>query len=69
MSTETKSVVVKLTSIPGTKKGSKKAEGKPKTKEFPIDQANKLLKMKKSAWKLDDKDFKFNGTEIAKASK
>lgn len=61
MSTETKAVMVSLESKPGSK------EGKPKTQKFIIQQANQLLKMKKSAWKLSDTKFTFNGTEIAKA--
>lgn len=63
MSTETKAVMVSLKSKPGTK------DGKPKTKSFEIGQANKLLKMKKSAWELNDPKFTFNGTEIAKSAK
>jgi hypothetical protein len=61
MSTETKAVMVSLKSTPGTK------DGKPKTQKFEIERANRLLKIKKSAWKLDDPKFTFNGTEIAKA--
>lgn len=63
MSNETKPVMVELKSVPGKK------DGKSKTKKFEISQANKLLKMKKSAWTLNDSKFTFNGTEIAKASK
>jgi hypothetical protein len=61
MANEKKPVMVDLKSIPGTK------DGKSKTQSFPIDQANEILKLKKSAWKLADSKFKFNGIEIAKA--
>lgn len=36
---------------------------------FEISQANKLLNLPNSQWKLDDKSFKWNGTEIAKEVK
>jgi hypothetical protein len=38
----------------------------PKKREFELSRANALLKLPKSQWKLDDKDFKWNGSEIAK---
>lgn len=60
MSTETKPVMVTLESIPGKK------DGKSKKVEFEISRANKILSMKKPAWKLNDANFKWNGTEIAK---
>ena len=41
-------------------------EDKARKREFPIEQANKLLKMPKPAWKLDDSKFEWNGSEIAK---
>jgi hypothetical protein len=37
-----------------------------KTTEFEIQQANKLLSLNNSQWELEDKLFKWNGTEIAK---
>ena len=40
---------------------------KPRKKSFPLEQANKLIKLKNSQWELDDKGYKFNGTELAKA--
>ena len=39
-----------------------------KNQSFPLETANKLLKLPNSQWELDDKDFKWNGTELAKAS-
>lgn len=49
---------------------TKEAKGrKVKTKEFEIGQANDLLTMRKAQWKLDDKAFEWNGTEIAKVAK
>lgn len=56
----TKAVMVKLRSKPSGK------DAKAKTRSFEIDQANKLLKVKKSAWELADEKFQFNGSEIAK---
>jgi len=62
MATQTQ--VVKLTSFSNSKK-----DYKPKTREFSIAQANALLKTKKTAWKLSDPGYEWNGTEIAKKSK
>lgn len=45
------------------------AEKDTKPRKFPIEQANKLLSLPKTAWKLDDKNFEWNGNEIAKKSK
>ena len=42
-------------------------DGKTVSRKFTIDQANKLLKMKKPQWKLTDKGFKVSGGEIVKA--
>jgi len=56
---EVKKVIVKL----------KATDGKKVERDFPIDQANKLLKLPKSKWELIDKNFVFNGIEIAKAGK
>lgn len=67
MSKETTPVMVNLKSKPG--KGKDGKVGKSKEQKFPIDQANKMLKIKKSAWELSDKDYIFNGIEIAPASK
>jgi len=44
------------------KKGGKGIE-----RSFPIGQANKLLNLSNSQWKLNDKGFTYNGKEIAKA--
>lgn len=49
-----------------TKVDPNNADVKSKKREFPIEQANKLLSLPKSAWKLDDSKFEWNGTEIAK---
>lgn len=40
---------------------------KEKIQSFEIGVANKLLKLPNSKWKLEDKAFKWNGIEIAKA--
>lgn len=56
---KTENKMVKLTTKPKGK------DAKPATKEFSIEQANKMLKFPKSAWKLDDPNFKWNGEEIA----
>lgn len=42
---------------------------KTKKREFELSIANKLLKLPKSQWKLTDKDFQWNGSEIAKKTK
>lgn len=42
---------------------------KPQKREFSIEQANKLLKLSKPAWQLNDPKFEWNGTEIAHAKK
>ncbi len=42
---------------------------KSKKREFELSIANQLLKLPKSQWKLSDKDFKWNGSEIAKRAK
>ena len=63
MSDEKKPVLVTLKSKPSGK------EVKSKERQFEIGLANKLLKMKKSAWELSDSNFVFNGTEIAKKAK
>lgn len=34
--------------------------------EFSMTQANNLLKLPNTQWELDDKAYKWNGTEIAK---
>lgn len=60
---DTKDVLVELTTIPQDKEKHKE-----KKRKFPISQANKLLSMKKSAWKLTDSKFKWNGVEIAKSN-
>ena len=39
---------------------------KSKKREFEISVANTLLKLPKTQWKLSDKDFKWNGSEIAR---
>lgn len=41
-------------------------EEKPRKRQFEIGQANKILNLAKSGWKLDDTKFEWNGTEIAK---
>ena len=37
--------------------------------EFEITQANRLLSLPKSKWKLADSNFKWNGIELAKVEK
>lgn len=39
------------------------------SRQFGTKQANALLKLPNSQWELDDKNYQFNGTELAKASK
>lgn len=41
-------------------------EEKARKRKFEIQQANKLLNLPKSQWKLADDKFTYNGTEIAK---
>ena len=38
-------------------------------RDFEISIANSLLSLKKPCWKLSDKKFKWNGTEIVKSPK
>ena len=38
-------------------------------RNFTIEQANKLLNLRFSCWKLQDANYKFNGTELAKVKK
>lgn len=40
---------------------------KNRTREFGLDQANKLLRLKNTQWELADKGYKWNGSELAKA--
>ena len=35
---------------------------------FPIEQANALLKLPNTKWKLNDAKYKWNGKEIAKVA-
>jgi len=63
MADEGRKIMVKLESVPTGK------NQKSKTREFEISQANKVLTIKKSAWKLADPNFKWNGSEIAKVTK
>lgn len=44
-------------------------KGPKKEQKFPIDQANKLLSLKKTQWQLSDDRYKWNGTELAKNAK
>lgn len=46
-----------------------KERKKSKDRSFPISQANTILKLANSQWELNDKDFKWNGKEIAIAKK
>lgn len=55
-----KKVFVKLKATDGSK-------DKENIQSFEITVANKLLKLSNSKWKLEDKGFKWNGIEIAKA--
>lgn len=44
-----------------------KVKGKDRKQDFPIGQANTLLKLRNAAWELpEDSKFKWNGEEIAK---
>lgn len=42
---------------------------KSRTKQFGIDHANKILKLSNSQWELNDDNFEWNGTELAKKGK
>lgn len=59
------SEVKKLVNVKLTTGSDKKA----KTRMFDIDHANRVLKLSNSQWKLDDPNYKWNGTEIAKVVK
>ncbi len=52
-----------------TLKTKKNKKGESKSKSFEISQANELLKLRKTQWVLDDKNFQWNGSEIAKKAK
>jgi hypothetical protein len=51
---------------PNVKLKAKDGKKDAKPVEFSIGQANKLLKLPNTQWELDDKAYKWNGTEIAK---
>ena len=40
---------------------------KSKSQTFDVEHANRILKLPKSQWQLDDKNWKWNGQELAKA--
>ena len=56
---KSKNKSVKLTCLDGNKHST----------QFPIEQANALLGLSNSRWKLDDSAFEFNGTELAPKGK
>lgn len=42
-------------------------KGKSKDRKFDVAHANKVLSLTNSKWELNDKKWKWNGTELAKA--
>jgi hypothetical protein len=52
----------KIDKVKLKKKNGKENDGR----EFPIAQANTLLKLPNSQWEIGDNKYQWNGTEIAK---
>lgn len=46
-----------------------KKSAKAKEVPFMLGQANKILSLKNAKWELADKNFKWNGKELAKVAK
>lgn len=44
-------------------------KSKSKDRKFSIQHANNVLSLTNSKWELNDKNYKWNGTELAKAAK
>ena len=64
---ETKKVMVTLSTITSPK--TKDAAEKSKKQAFELSHANRILNLPGSRWKLADDKFKWNGKEIANATK